>query len=575
MKNAIRLFLTGISLFVMANRLSAQQYAISDSIARYFTLEEERAYREASRIAIGIGDFYAAEGDPVTAKKYFEYALSNGKNASDVTMQAMATYKMGSAGLKNAASGRLSLADEQAQMRSAIEYYKEAHRMFMQSNLRESYYHVLSLIEAGETQYSLGDVPESVIVLRTALQYAQRGNYFELAMRASNTLVQSARELGQQENAQYYESMFQNYRDYFQSKDSLVRQMDAIEELLKAQRAKESQLDLQRTELLRRDTALSQKDFELMNKNLQLENQRQEAEQKLALLREKELEIRNSRLQNQVLFVSVGLIFLLFVLALVSYRNIRRSNARLEKLNLQIMQQKQKLEQNQKQLAKEKDRVDQLLLNILPAPVAEELKKHGKVQPRLYQKVSIVFTDFKGFTKIASLMSPGEIVSELEIFFSAFDSIVQKFGLEKIKTIGDGYMCAGGVPLANDHNPVDAVNAALEMLQFTQQRKREKLDGNQPFFDIRIGINTGSVVAGVVGRQKFVYDIWGDAVNLASRLESEGEAGKITISDNTYRFVKDHFFCTYKGQVAFGAKAPVNTYLVEGRVLYSDHKPVT
>ena len=575
MKNAIRLFLTGISLFVLVNRLSAQQYAVSDSIARYFTLEEERAYREASRIAIGIGDFYEAGGDPVTAKKYFEYALSNSKNAPDVTLQAMATYKMGSAGLKSAASGRLSLADEQAQMRSAIEYYKEAHRLFIQSNLRESYYHVLSLIEAGETQYSLGDVPESVIVLRTALQYAQRGKYFELAMRASNTLVQSARELGQQENAQYYESMFQNYRDYFQSKDSLVRQMDAIEELLKAQRAKESQLDLQRTELLRRDTALSQKDFELMNKNLQLENQRQEAEQKLALLREKELEIRNSRLQNQVLFVSVGLIFLLFVLALVSYRNIRRSNARLEKLNLQIMQQKQKLEQNQKQLAKEKDRVDMLLLNILPAPVAEELKKHGKVQPRLYKKVSIVFTDFKGFTKIASLMSPGEIVSELEIFFSAFDSIVQKFGLEKIKTIGDGYMCAGGVPLANDHNPVDAVNAALEMLQFTQQRKSEKLDGNQPFFDIRIGINTGSVVAGVVGRQKFVYDIWGDAVNLASRLESEGEAGKITISDNTYRFVKDHFFCTYKGQVAFGAKAPVNTYLVEGRVLYSDHKSVT
>lgn len=575
MKNGIRLIVAGISLFVSGNQLFAQEYAVSDSIARYFVLEEARAYREASRIAIGIGDFYAAEGDLVIAKKYFEYALSNSKKSADVSLQAMATYKMGSAGLKSAASGRLSLADEQAQMRSAVAYYKEAHRLFIQSNLRESYYHVLNMIEAGETQYSLGDVQESVNALRTALQYAQKEKFFELAMRASSILVQTATELGQQENTQYYESMFQNYRDYFESKDSLVRQMDAIEELRETQRAKESELALNRTELLRRDTALSQKDLELMNKNLELENQRQEAERKQALLREKELEIRNSRLQNQVLFVSVGLVFLLFVLALVSYRNTHRSKARLEKLNLQIMQQKQKLEQNQKQLAREKDRVDKLLLNILPAPVADELKKHGKVQPRLYKQVSVVFTDFKGFTRIASLMSPGEIVSELEIFFSAFDSIVQKFGLEKIKTIGDGYMCAGGVPLANDHNPVDAVNAALEMLRFTQQRKSEKLAGNQPFFDIRIGINTGSVVAGVVGRQKFVYDIWGDAVNLASRMESAGEPGKITISDNTYRFVKDHFFCTYRGKIAFGAKAPVDAYVVQGRVLYSDNKPAT
>jgi class 3 adenylate cyclase len=174
-----------------------------------------------------------------------------------------------------------------------------------------------------------------------------------------------------------------------------------------------------------------------------------------------------------------------------------------------------------------------------------------------------MFTDFKGFTKISERLSPSQLVEEIHICFKAFDDIIEKHNIEKIKTIGDAYMCAGGLPVSNETHAVDVVNAALEIRQFMQEHLEKKKLASQEVFEIRIGIHTGPVVAGIVGIRKFAYDIWGDTVNVASRLESSGEAGKINISGSTYEYVKDHFACTHRGKIEAKNKGQIDMYFVE------------
>ena len=211
----------------------------------------------------------------------------------------------------------------------------------------------------------------------------------------------------------------------------------------------------------------------------------------------------------------------------------------------------------------EKERSDKLLLNILPEETAEELKNKGSATPKYYRKVSVLFTDFKGFTKIAEKLTPAELVEELNNCFLEFDRIIDKYNLEKIKTIGDAYMCAGGIPVANDTNPVDIVHAGLEIKAYMENLKKEREEAGQDYWELRIGIHTGAVIAGVVGKNKFAYDIWGDAVNTASRMESSGIPGKVNISGETYELVKDQFICTHRGKIQAKNKGEIDMYIVE------------
>ncbi len=211
----------------------------------------------------------------------------------------------------------------------------------------------------------------------------------------------------------------------------------------------------------------------------------------------------------------------------------------------------------------EKERSDKLLLNILPEETAEELKEKGTATPKHYEMVSVLFTDFKGFTNIAEKLTPAELVGELDKCFLEFDKIIDRHNLEKIKTIGDAYMCAGGIPVANTTNPIDIVKAGLEIRKYMEQLKIEREEKGLDYWELRIGIHTGPVIAGVVGKNKFAYDIWGDAVNVASRMESSGIPGKVNISGTTYSLVRDHFECTYRGKVKAKNKGEVDMYLVE------------
>lgn len=213
----------------------------------------------------------------------------------------------------------------------------------------------------------------------------------------------------------------------------------------------------------------------------------------------------------------------------------------------------------------ERERSDELLLNILPEETAEELKATGKANAKLINHVTVMFTDIKDFTRIAEGLSPHELVADINEIFSGFDKIIGKYNVEKIKTIGDSYMAVGGLPTPNDTHAVDIVNAAIEIEEFIRVLiEKKKNEGKEPL-EIRLGIHTGPVVAGVVGVKKFAYDIWGNTVNIASRMENSGQIGKINISETTYELVKHKFVCTPRGKMEAKNMAPMEMFFVEGR----------
>ena len=223
----------------------------------------------------------------------------------------------------------------------------------------------------------------------------------------------------------------------------------------------------------------------------------------------------------------------------------------------------------------EKDRSDNLLLNILPEEIAQELKEKGKADARDFEMVSILFTDFKGFTEQSAKLSAADLVHEINHCFEAFDGIIERYNIEKIKTIGDAYMAAGGLPVPTDDSVKNTVLAALEMQAFITQRKAEMDAAGKPAFEMRVGIHTGPVVAGIVGVKKFQYDIWGDTVNTASRIESNGEAGKVNISQATYELLKDtstalgathQFEFESRGKIEAKGKGEIEMYFVSSPI---------
>lgn len=264
----------------------------------------------------------------------------------------------------------------------------------------------------------------------------------------------------------------------------------------------------------------------------------------------KDKKLSEVELQRQRLFrnaLAIGAV-LFFIIAFVIYR-IYRIKVKTNKI-----------------LDKQKDEIEHLLLNILPSEVAHELQTTGRATPKYYESVSVLFTDFKGFTAIADKMTPGELVEELNTCFIAFDNIIEKFGLEKIKTIGDSYMCAGGIPAIDDEHVYKIVRAGIEIQKYTEDYNDNCMRLGRDCWALRVGIHVGPVVAGVVGKKKYAYDIWGNTVNIASRMESNGAAEKVNISNTTYELIKDKFVCHHRGKISAKNVGEIDMYFVDHEI---------
>jgi len=259
-----------------------------------------------------------------------------------------------------------------------------------------------------------------------------------------------------------------------------------------------------------------------------------------------------------ITLISSGLIFL--ILLWIMYRVMKVRFARKYWLLEQVLTKRAEV------LRIEKEKIEALLANVLPKITADEIMAKGKATKIKYNFVTVLFSDIQGFTQIAEEMNPEVLIDELDKFFFHFDSVVEKYRIEKIKTIGDAYMCAGGIPEKNRTNPVEVILAALEMQAYMKKLKETASVSGMDYWDIRIGIHTGPVVAGVVGSKKLSYDIWGDTVNTASRMESSGMAGEVNISGTTYEFVKDFFICEYRGKMPVKYKGELDMYYVRGIV---------
>ncbi|MFN8287175.1 MAG: adenylate/guanylate cyclase domain-containing protein [Chitinophagales bacterium] len=257
------------------------------------------------------------------------------------------------------------------------------------------------------------------------------------------------------------------------------------------------------------------------------------------------LEIERQNLVKKASLIGLGLLAIIAGLSIFAFFQKRKDN---------------------RVIAAEKKKSDELLLNILPVEVANELKASGHSKAKNYEKATVLFADIKNFTGAAEKMSPEKLVEEIDFYFKKFDEIVSRYKIEKIKTIGDAYLCVGGLPVPDIDNANNVLRAALEMQQFMEHAQRDREGRGQIFFEIRIGIHTGPLVAGIVGLRKFAYDIWGDTVNVAARMEQHGEEGKINISGSTYELIKDKFRCTYRGKIEAKNKGQIDMYFVDGLI---------
>ena len=234
--------------------------------------------------------------------------------------------------------------------------------------------------------------------------------------------------------------------------------------------------------------------------------------------------------------------------------NLRSAHTQLTQANVE-------LEQRHQEVEKQRQVSESLLLNILPEQVAGELQTKGMVEPKYFEDVTIMFTDFVGFTLSTEKLAAEDLVYMLHDYFTACDQIISRYGLEKLKTIGDSYMCVGGLPVRNPSHPVDTVMAAFEIVRAVSERSRS---GDVFNLSVRIGIHTGPVIAGVVGIKKFAFDIWGETVNYASRMESSGAPNRINLSERTYSRVKDFFECEPRGKVLTKEKREFDMYFAKG-----------
>ena len=469
-----------------------------------------------------IADIYSSMGNSKNAELYYTHSIELLRKTDNTVGLASALLNAGDQYLKN------------KNYAGALQYFNESATLFKKVDY------------ASGTAYSLGNI---------GMIYAEQGKD-ALAKKYIGNAIELLEELEDyyaiSDYLTYMSDIYSNQNDYKTALSYANRSLDiALKYGLKEQ-ISESNLHL--SDLYQKngntDASLQHYKNHIIYRDsvTNLESVQQIADLRTDFevsQKQTEIDLLDQRRKNQrIVTYAIGIaLFFIALLAFLWYRRyffIRKTKQIIEN---------------------ERDRSDQLLLNILPEDTAAELKLNGKVQAKKHESVTVLFSDFQGFTSYSENLSPEELVETVDFYFSKFDNIMEAHGLEKIKTIGDAYMCAGGLHGDEKEAAYRMILAAKEIIDFVETTKKNEV-AHTLTFDIRIGINSGPVVAGVVGSKKFAYDIWGDTVNVASRMESMSLPGKINISEGTYELIKDRWTCEFRGEIQVKNRGHLAMYFV-------------
>ena len=355
--------------------------------------------------------------------------------------------------------------------------------------------------------------------------------------------IRHQKELAEERIKDQAKILAQQQQQLAASSQTLTAAQKEKEDVANALKKTQTDLSMEKTSSEEKTRQLTQAEAEaaLQTANLQLQQSELQLQQSKLQLQQNELKMKDEVLEQRKKerYLYMAGLGVLLAFSLLVYRNYKMQ----KKANLAVLH--------------EKKRSEELLLNILPAEVASELMQKGFADAKHFYDVTVLFTDFVNFTTVAESMSPQQLVGELHVCFKAFDVILSKYRIEKIKTVGDAYLAVSGLPGSNPNHATDIAAAAIEIRDFITSRKKELGSAS---FGVRIGINSGNVVAGIVGLRKFSYDIWGDTVNIAARMEQNCEEGKINISDSTYQLVKEKYACEYRGKIEAKNKGGIDMY---------------
>lgn len=508
---------------------------LSQALKSYFeaakiALENNLNYQQAI-IKISIADVYSIMGDGNTAVTYYRNSIELLKLESDSTNSESNSL--------NLASAQLNLGDEylnQKKLDSALYYFSESGKTFKALDYRIGEAYNLGNVglvyaEKGENEKAEQNLNSAIVVL------TEMEDYYPICVYL-NSMADIYSNKGDEKQALNYANRSLALAKRYGLKEQIGDAYLKLSDLFESKNDYKRSYELYKNHIIYRDSVSSMNDFQKMAN----ERTRHEVAQKQA-----EVNLLNQQKKTQRV-IAIGIAIALLLIGILALALFKRNKYILKTGEI---------------IKEEKKRSDSLLKNILPHETAMELKEKGFVEAKKFDLVSVLFTDFKGFTKYSESLTPEELVKSIDFYFSKFDEIMEKYGLEKIKTIGDAYMCASGLPFYTEDHAAKITLAALDIVEFVRATMNN-IAHSDAKFDIRVGINSGSVVAGVVGTKKFAYDIWGDTVNAASRMESSGEVGKVNISESTYNLIKSNPVFIFENRGAIDAKgmSKTNMYFV-------------
>ncbi len=484
--------------------------------------------------AISIAEQCLAENKYEKAEEFAEKAFLEAKKQGEIEFQAVALNHKGKAVAKQEKKGFFGKDKATPLFRSSLD--------LLENNKSRNYALMMDNLEELKKIYLKNDKQKSVAEVEAKIAQIKGGTVPKnMPVSADNSTNANAKKQLQSEvsNLQLQNQQLQQQNANVNSEQlKLLRESQSLSKNLAA---KEAAIAVMSEEQLKSELLLMQQNK--IVDSLGTFNQINVME-----LANKESALKEEKANRNLLFAGAGIVLLIALALLFAFFRQRLFNKVLEEKNIAIKD--------------EKERSENLLLNILPVLVANELKAKGFTEAKHYENVTVLFADFVNFSRISEKLSPQQLVAELDFCFKGFDEIMQKNGLEKIKTIGDSYMCAGGLPEPDTNCATRVIAAAIAMRSFLEDWNVLRKAQNLPEFHARFGIHSGPVVAGVVGSKKFAFDIWGDTVNIASRMESGSDADKINISGDTYLLIKKDYNCEYRGKIAAKNKGEIDMYFV-------------